>query len=288
MLPLGQHGRAAGALLALLVLAGCASTGARVTRGDGPSLVAAQAESALGGKYRIAVAPIIDKSGTGKRSITHQIERLSEDGNFAGHLTQDAITGGLHDMLVTELFQSDRFIVLERGDLDAVMVEQEFSQSTRAGEATRLPLGQLEGAELIVLGAITAFDPGISGAALPIPFKFGDNDIGILNVAYSRGRVVMDLRVVDARTGRVLSSVAVEGTNSRMGVDVDAYVFTNGWRIDLPSVMNAFKNTPVERALQEMVQLAVQHIAGRVPKPEAAAAAPADGKPAEEAAPPPD
>ena len=134
-----------------------------------------------------------------------------------------------------------------------------------AGEATRIPHGQLEGAELIVLGAVTAFDAGISGGALPIPIPLGDRgDFGVMHLAYKRGYIAMDLRVVDARTGRVLSSVAVNGRNSRFGMDFNVHLRNQRRYTSLPGVLRYFQNTPVEKALQEMVTAAVDHIAERV------------------------
>lgn len=254
------------ALLLGAALTGCTSN-AVVTRGGGESLQAAQSEATQGGKYRIAVGRIIDKSGaSGERSVTTQIQRINQDRGEAEAMTEDGVLLGVQDMLVTELFGSEKFIVLERAGLDAVITEQEFSRSVRAGDATAIPDKQLEGAELIVLGAITAFDAGVEGGALPIPIPLGDRgDFGVLKLAFSRGYVAMDLRVVDARTGRVLSSVAVEGRNSRFGMDFGVRLRGRHHSANLPGILRYFQNTPVEKALQEMTIAAVDHIAQRIP-----------------------
>ncbi len=278
--------RGLGAVVAgvALVLGGCATSGSQITRGAGQGIVEAIEQPADGDKFRIVVGAVIDKT-KGKYSIAKQLGRMNAKRDAHEQLAPEAITLGVRDMLVTELFGTKRFIVLEREGLDQVLAEQEFSHSTRAGETTSIPLGQLEGAELMVLAAITSFDAGISGGSLPIPFKFGDDDIGVMNLAYARGKVVMDLRIIDVRTGRVVSSVAVEGTNGRFGVDVDAYIHTgDGWNINLPSALRYFNNTPVEKALQEMVGAAVKHIARRTKR---AAQENQDAEPADaESAPP--
>jgi curli biogenesis system outer membrane secretion channel CsgG len=119
-----------------------------------------------------------------------------------------------------------------------------------------------------VLGAITAFDGGVSGGALPIPAPLGDRgDFGVMRLAFKRGYIAMDLRVLDARTGRVLSSVAVNGRNSRFGMDFDVHLFSNRHHVKLPGVLTYFQNTPVEKALQELVTASVEHIAARVAPP---------------------
>jgi curli biogenesis system outer membrane secretion channel CsgG len=257
---------AAGA--AVLLLSACA-TGAIVTRGGGASLTAALAEPSLGGRYRIAVAEIIDKTDPKEdKSFERQLGQLNAGRAAEETVTREAILGGIRDMLVTDLFVQDRFIVLERAGLDGVIAEQEFAASARAGDATRIPAQQLEGAELIVLGAVTAFDAGISGGALPIPVPLGKNgDFGIMHLRFKRGYVAMDLRVIDTRTGRVLSSVGVNGKNSRFGMDFDVYSVGRNHNVKLPGVLTYFQNTPVEKALQELVTAAVDHIAGRIAVP---------------------
>ena len=250
---------------ALLALVGAGlvacSSGAVVSRGGGSTIAEAQAEPGADGTYRIAVGRIIDKSGNRKDSVVHQLGLMNARREQIEQLRPEAVTEGVRDMLVTELFGSKRFIVLERADLDAVLVEQEFANSARAGDATRIPLGQLEGAELIVLGAITSFDAGTDQVWIPIPFTFGDDDIGVANLRFARGSIAMDLRVIDARTGRVLSAVAVEGSKSNFAVDVDAYVNNPNFRAVIPKALTLFKDTPIEEALQKMVIVAVHRIA---------------------------
>lgn len=253
-------------LAAAALLAGCA-TGAVVSRGDGPSLPAAQFEPGLHGKLRVMVGAIIDRTDAGADgSLDRQLEALNAGRDDPARLTREGVLRGVHDMLVTELFASDRFIVLERAALDDVISEQVFVESARAGDATRIPKAQLEGAELIVLGALTGFDAGVGGGALPIPVPLGDRgDWGLLHLRFKRGHAAMDLRVIDARTGRVLSAVAVEGRHRRFGLNFDVYLRGASHRARLPGVLTYFSNTPVEKALQEMVIAAVAHVAARAP-----------------------
>ena len=240
-----------------LFVAGCASTPV-VTRGGGDNIALAQAVAA-NSRPRIAVGAIVDKSGG---AVAGEI--LRANGNLSGdqQLRVSGITQGIRDMLTTELFGSQQFIVIERDALNDIISEQEFSQSAKAGDATRIPKGQMEGADLIVLGALTAFDAGSSGGALPIPLPLSQHgDFGILHLRAKRGYVAMDLRVIDVKTGRVVNSNAVEGRNWKMGMDFTGY-FDIGYRtVKLPGLLDIFSNTPVEEALQKMVTAASEKIA---------------------------
>ena len=272
------------ALAGLALLLG-ACTATTVTRGGGQTIAQAQAEAANGPKYRIAVGGIIDKTDPlTDKSVVKQLGLINAGKPQEQQMTPDALTQGVRDMLVTELFSTGQFIVLERDALSEVTLEQEFSASARAGDATRIPQGQLEGAELLVVGAITAFDAGAGpgGFAIPIPVPLGtsySNGAAVFNLSVKRGYVAMDLRIIDVATGRVVATTAVEGKNTKYGFNLEALVGGKVGFVPLPKgLVGYFQNTPVEEALQKMVGAAIDAIAAQKPSktlPATPAAAPA-------------
>jgi curli biogenesis system outer membrane secretion channel CsgG len=104
--------------------------------GGGPNINQATQESAHGPKARIAVAKFLDKSGKGQAA---------------------GIGSGMADMLATSLFQTGRYIVLERQNLQDVLSEQDLGASGRVRPDTAAAIGQVEGAEILVTGNITEF-----------------------------------------------------------------------------------------------------------------------------------
>lgn len=258
------HARAFGLFVAV-VLSGCAST-AEVTKGGGATIDQAQAEKYDGPKARIAIGAIVDKTGAGKGSLTWQLGELRRRGGAYEALSPGDITSGIRDVLTTAFFQSNRYIVLEREAIGDVLVEQEFSVAGRVGEASRIPAGEIEGAELLVVGALTGFDPGISGLALPIPIPLNKGrDVVMLDVEYRKAYVTMDVRVIDTATGRLVSTVAVEGTARKFGTGVSGLASTRHGHVRLPGLLRGFVNTPVERAISEMVDAAVAHVVEKTP-----------------------
>jgi len=253
--------------LLLMLATGC-STGARVSRGDGQTIAQARAEPVDGPKYRIVVGRIVDKTDPqASRSIARQVGYLNARSG-AEHVDAQGILGGIHDLLVTELFNSGQFIVLDRDNLNDIYVEQAFTASAAVGDETRLPQGELEGAELLVVGAVTAFDAGVDGAALPIPIPLGKDfskGFGIVSLGFKRGFVAMDLRVIDVATGRIVATTAVEGRNSNYGIELKGIYSGRTGYIPLPGLLKAFSNTPVEAALQKMAIAAIGTIAAQKP-----------------------
>ncbi len=248
-------------LLLAMVLAGC-SGGASVVQGEGRRIGEIQAEPYDGPLKRIAVAPVLDKTGkNGDSDIVTQIGLLTGEDSAD---TARAALSGTRDLLTTALFNTGYFILLEREGLDEVMAEQAFA----ADEAQQLPAAmrqQLEGAELLLLSAVTAFDPGESGGlAFPVPVPLNDRgDFGILDVEMRTAYLAMDLRLVDVKTGRIVASTAVEGQARKFGMAMAGLYSAGGGQIRLPGILSVFSNTPMETATFKMVDAAAHELVYR-------------------------
>ena len=259
----------AGLVLAVVALAGCATT-AEVTKGGGATIGEAQAEKYDGPKARITVGAIVDKTGDAdkKGSLRYQLGVLRRRSSSPESFQSENVVGGIRDLVTTALFQSNRFIVLERDTISDALVEQEFSASGKVGETSRIPIGQVEGAELLVVGALTGFDAAAAGGGgfpIPIPINRG-RDVMILDVEIRKSHVTMDLRVIDVRTGRIVSTVAVEGSARKFGAGLSGFARTrHGGMVRIPTVLRGFANTPVEKAISEMVDAAVTHVVEKTP-----------------------
>lgn len=217
---------------------------ANVRGGGGPSIAAAQSEAYNGPKARIAIADFEDKVGGGDRGFW-----------------QPAYGTGLRDMLTTELFQTNRFIVLEREQLQAVLAEQDLGASGRMKRSTAAPIGELEGAEILVKAAVTGFQPGTSGGGGNVGNLFGKagNMIDNIGGSFSRATIAMDLRLIDTRTGRILSATSVEGSATSVGGN------TSGSLLGRTGALSGFAKTPMERAMRECMSKAVAYVASQTP-----------------------
>lgn len=251
------------ALFCAVLLAGCSST-ADVTRGEGLGISAVQAERYDGPKARIAVGPIMDKT-SGKNSLASHIGLLLGDDHT---LSAQDFLGGVRDLLTTAVFQSGRYIVLEREHLKDVMVEQEFATSRRAGDNTVLPLDQLEGVDLLLVGALTGFDAGESGGiAFPLPIPLGNDhrNWGVVDLEMRTASATLDLHVIDVITGRVVAAIAVEGKARKFGAAWAGVFSPRHGYLRLPGLLSVFENTPVEKALGDMVDAAVTALVEKTP-----------------------
>ena len=123
-------------------------------------------------------------------------------------------------MLTTSLVATDRFVVLERLELDEVLEEQEFGASGRVNPETAAGVGGTIGAQVLVTGDITEFHYERSSAGGSVSVLGGvDMEVDRVNAM-----VALDLRLIDAVTGEVLSAVRDEGTASATGAGLDVDV----------------------------------------------------------------
>ena len=192
---------------------------AEVTGGTGgPSIGQAQAEYYNGPKARIAVARFDVKAAKAPGEIGD----------------------GLAEMLTTALFNTNRFIVLERQQLQDILKEQDLGASGRVRPETAAPIGQVEGAEILVYGA----NVGLGGGA-------------------KQAYMAIDLRLVDTRTSRILAATTVEGRSTDYGAIVGAII--GGGRTRMPIGLGGWKNTPMEKAIRVCIKKAVDFIVSRTP-----------------------
>jgi curli biogenesis system outer membrane secretion channel CsgG len=235
------------ALLALSLLFGCITPGptATVTSGQGsPSIAQAQAEAYNGPKARIAVSQFKDKSGSGQRWWNSQIG------------------DGMADQLTTALFNSNRFIVLERQTLGDVLQEQDLGASGRVRQDTAAPIGKIEGAELLVVAAVTEFEGAASGGGGGIG-GIGGGLIGSIASGFKQSHMAIDLRIIDAKTSRILAATSVEGTAT--DVNLGGLLGGYGSAGTLVGSLGGWKNTPTEKALRICIQKAVEFISTKTP-----------------------
>ncbi len=228
------------------ILSGCLSTGTttNITEGQGsPTIDEAQAESYNGPKARVAVAQFKDKTGKGW---------------WTGE-----IGDGMADQLTTALFNTNRYIVLERQTLDTVLSEQDLGASGRVREDTAAAIGEIEGAELLVVGAVTEFEGAASGGGGGVG-GWGGKVLGSIAGGFKKAHMAIDVRIIDARTSRILAATSVEGEAS----DVNLGGLLGGWGGSgaLAGGLGGWKNTPTEKALRICIKKAVDFIVTKTPQ----------------------
>jgi curli biogenesis system outer membrane secretion channel CsgG len=175
------------------------------------------------------------------------------------------IGSGLREMLVTALVNSNRFSVVERQVLEAVMREQELSVSGAADEEARVERGKIRTADLIITAAVTEFEPQASGGRAGVGGGGGVGSGilgGLLSGALNKAHMALDIRVVDTSTSEILTATRVQGQASDISGAIMAG-FLGSW--GLGGGLSTYANTPMEKAIRTCIIKAVQYIAQATP-----------------------
>ncbi|HEY6543794.1 MAG TPA: CsgG/HfaB family protein [Dokdonella sp.] len=129
---------------------------------------------------------------------------------------QGGIGRVLTNILTNELAARPRFTVVERRRLQAILEEQELGASgrLRPGEGARI--GELSGADYLVMGTVTAFEEGVEKTSRRA-FLGGVGGGRRTSTAY----LALDLRVVDTSTGEIAHARTIEGRTTKTASSVD-------------------------------------------------------------------
>ncbi len=201
-------------------------------------------------------------------------DRLTEQNNkcriVVGQIKSNAdqcdwsMAAAIGQMLSTALANEDRFIVLASQEEVAELAgEIELSESGLVEAGRGAERGLMEGADVMVTGAVTSFEPeasgggGLLGAAKS---RLG----GSVGVSSNTAECTLDLKLVDIRTRRVIKAFSVEGKSKSWSTDLTG----RGWVEDvaLGGALGSYSNQPMEKALRTVLAKAVERVAKDVPE----------------------
>lgn len=144
----------------------------------------------------------------------------------------------LSDALTNALMQSGRFAVYERAAL-AQGLGEGFIAGADAGS-------QIQGADVIVLGTVTAYgQDASSGSGCFIGMCFGAKT----------ERAVATLRIFDVKSSRIIGTAQVEGLSNGMSGSLNLAGFSFG----------GSQNSGMDKAVAAMLQDAVQKLSTTIP-----------------------
>jgi len=123
---------------------------------------------------------------------------------------------GMTNLLVKYLVKDGTYSVIERGALDKILAEQNFSNSDRANPNSAAKIGKLLGVDAIIVGVITQFggenkDTKVGGGG----GGFSGFGLGGFSHKKSKAIVSVDARLVNIDTAEILGVADGKGESSR-------------------------------------------------------------------------
>jgi curli biogenesis system outer membrane secretion channel CsgG len=169
--------------------------------------------------------------------------------NKSGWRGEGRIGDGMAEMLTTALYNTGRFIIVERPGLEDVLSEQKLQEQGKLVKTTGPATNRLIGAQILIKGAVTEFEASKAGGGAGIVIK----GIGI-GGGGSVAHVAIDLRIYDTSTGQVLQSHRAVGEAKTSGLAV------GGVSGDVAFGIGGFSKTPLGEATRHAIDDAVKFI----------------------------
>lgn len=181
--------------------------------------------------------------------------------------TETGYSTGLRDMLTTAMVQSKRYRVVERQNLDSIQKEMALGSSGYT-DKSGIQKGKIKGADLLVMGAITGWEPGTSGGGGGVGggglLGKATAMFGAVRGSYKKSSMAMDLRIVDTSTSEVLAATRVEGVAK--DVNLGGFLGAIGGSGGMAGGLGSYAKTPMEKAIRTCIYNAVKFITENTPQ----------------------
>jgi curli biogenesis system outer membrane secretion channel CsgG len=166
----------------------------------------------------------------------------------------ETVAQNMRAMLESALFATNRFVIVERGNLDAVAQEQDLQKGDRAAKASSVAqTGKLRSARYLAACTVTEASSSTSGDSGGIAIH------GIrLGGSSAKSAIVLVVKVIDTTSGEVVASERIRGEAGKSGVNLG--LSQQGWSGELSS----FAETPMGQAAQDCINKAVVFIAHKM------------------------
>ena len=205
---------------------------------------------------------------------TNMEEKLTHQGNLArvtvgtiktkATLCNGDMAASIGEMLSTALSQVDNLIVLaSMEEVGELADELNMANSGFVEEGSGPEAGLMEGADIMITGAVTSFEPDAGGKSGALSgLKKGL--LGKVGLDSKKSAIGMDIKLIDIRTRRIIKAIPIKAESSSVGVNVGASKW--GRDVDLGGSLGGYKNTPMEDAIRELLTDAVDEINKQIPK----------------------
>ncbi|MFA6957684.1 MAG: CsgG/HfaB family protein [Thermoanaerobaculia bacterium] len=145
----------------------------------------------------------------------------------------------LADMLTNELAATDKFKMVERSKLSAVLQEQDLAASGAVSKGTGAKIGKLTGAKYLITGSVASYEENTKGTGGGLSFR-GISVGGKKDDAY----LAIDLRIINSTTGVVEHVRTVEARSGGYALGVGFY------KGGLGGNLGKYDKTPAGKAIR--------------------------------------
>ncbi|RIK73627.1 hypothetical protein DCC62_16935 [candidate division KSB1 bacterium] len=180
---------------------------------------------------------------------------------------EKALGTAMSDLLIDALVETGRYFIVERSALQAIRQEQIMALSGEVDNATGAEVGQLVGAEYLVVGVVSKFQENTGGGALGGLVR--NKALG--GVGWYTSELGITIRIIHSTTGEIVASEKINQKESAIGLVAVTATQTGAAGGGL------YKSKSMQTAMEKAIVKAVDVIGEQIPGVDEPEAAGADG-----------
>ncbi|MFQ5499694.1 MAG: OmpA family protein [Candidatus Zixiibacteriota bacterium] len=173
------------------------------------------------------------------------------------------LAASIGEMLSTALANNEKFIVLASQEEVAELADEiDLGQSGYVEQGRGPEKGLMEGADLLVTGSVTAFEPdaGGKGGGLGALKKKAFGKIGMSS---KKAEIRLDIKLIDIRTRRILKAKSIKAKSTKWKTDIAGGGMVKD--VALVGGLGVYSNQPMEDAIRTALAKTVEMVAKEVP-----------------------
>jgi len=196
-----------------------------------------------GRKSRLGVLPVDNTSSSQSFTVSSSMGDVDYSSSSTG-----IPVNGIEAMVIDALSRTNRFRLVERTELGSVIGEQDLAASGRIAKPSGAATGNILGAQYLVQVVVTDYesnvsgkDAGVGGLLRKVPL------VGGVKTGSSKGRVGLNIRLIDAETSEITFSKQIEAVLKETSFGLAGA----GWTSDaiLGGFMSNYAKTPIGQAV---------------------------------------
>ena len=215
-----------------------------------------------GARTRVAVLNVDNTSSSSSVSIT------GADGqSITQNVDQENVVpvNGIEAIITDVMNRTGRFRLLERQALSAVLSEQDLVTSERVTKPSGAKTGNVLGARYLVQVAVTDYEANVSGReGGGVGLLRNTAAFGGLGMKSSRGRVGLNVRLIDAETSEVVYTKQIESVIKESGLTVVGFGGSAGFNDYLGGFLSNYSKTPIGQAVIAGINKGIYELAKQI------------------------
>ena len=197
-----------------------------------------------GRKSRLGVLPVDNTSSVGSFTVSSSMGDVDYSTSTTG-----IPVNGIEAMVIDALSRTNRFRLVERTELGSVLDEQDLAASGRVAQPSGAATGNILGAEYLVQVVVTDYETNTSGKGGGVGGLLRNKVpvLGGVKAGSSKGRVGLNIRLIDAETSEITFSKQIEAVLKETNIGFAGAGY--GSDAILGGFLSSYSKTPIGQAV---------------------------------------